>query len=809
MRTLYYIVCVTSLLVLSLDLAAQEPALGTVTGRVFVQGTNKPLENASVVLFNASDSAIVSGGMTSSEGEFSIERIKDGTYYVVASSVGYKSSSSNTFDIDAQHRKRELGAIRLLESAVNLNSTIVVTGEEPTGVNSIDRKVYNVQKDVTAQSGSASQLLQNIPSVTVDIDGNVSLRGAGNVLILIDGRPSPLMNKNQADILQQRPANSIERVEVITNPSAKYKPDGTSGIINLVLKKDRRKGFGGAISANGGIDSRYNSNVSFNYNPGKFNLFGSCGLRKDHRNRKSMDSRQYYYAGPDTSSYYAEADTTSERPLSYLATLGVDYNLDHANRFGLSGNLFHRKFKRTEILKTLVRNNESVLSDDYERSRFDKEFQREDEATAYFEHTFGKEDHTARIEYNISDQPENEDNHYTNTYLFPALSQSYDNSLIKQGERQSQLSVEYSNPEFAQSELEAGYIHEQRKDDFDYYISYFDTLRQEFVADNLKTNHFVYDQRAEALYGTLKRTVGGFGVMVGMRYEYVHNDANLLTTDTAFAIKYSSFYPSVHLAYQLDKNSELQLNYSKRTNRPDGEELNPFQEYRDPLNIRVGNPHLLPEYIHSVEFGWQTRHGELTVTPSVYYRYRYNGFTSVSQVVQDSILLTTQMNLAHDQSAGIELVVDGSIGSVVTANASTNLFYNRIDASNIGFSSNKSVVSWSGAFNFNVNVKRGLILQVNSNYQSARLTPQGQFQPSFVLNLGGKYNLRNDKLSVVLTVSDILKTRRQKLEVRTVDINRDVNGTRDGRIVYAGLFYHLGMSQKKSKEKLLEYDSNN
>jgi outer membrane receptor protein involved in Fe transport len=794
------------MLLLSSSLLAQSTNYGTLTGSITSESTKQPIGNVSVVLLARSDSTIVSGTMTDAKGKFILTHIPGGDFYVVLSCIGYADIKSGGISIDPQHLKQDLGTFSMTEITLKVKG-ITVEGEKETFNNSIDRKVYNIDKDVMGQAGSTSELLQNIPSVSVDIDGNVSLRGSSNVLILINGQTSPLMGKTRADVLQQMPANSIERIEVITNPSAKYKPDGTSGIINLVLKKYTQAGFGGTVSANGGFNSRYNSNLSLNYNPGHLNIFGSYGLRKDNRNRYSVDGRRYYYQGIDTSSYYDQDGAILDRPLSHIATLGIDYNLDERNRLGISGNYFYKSFTRTATSRTIVHNNEGTISGDLSRNRYDPEYEREDEATIYYDHSFAKEDHKLHVEYNRSDQPEQEDNHYTNVYSLPAGVRSYDNTLVKQGERQDQLSIEYDNPISKNVAVETGFSHEVRKQDSDIRASYFDNDRKVFVTDVAKTNRFLFDQYIDALYGTFRRSSSKFSLLGGLRFEYVQNRANLVTTDSFFRKDYSSFYPSLHLAYQLSTISELQLNYSRRTNRPEGEDLNPFPEYQDPLNVRVGNPHLLPEYIHSIEFGWQLRNDNLSIIPSFYYRYRYNGFTSVTEVVHDSILQTTEANLSNDQSAGLELIVNGSIGKHINADVNVSVFRSTIDASNIGFSNNKSITSSTGNFNINLKFNPNTVLQMNSNYRSSRLTPQGKYLPSFVMNIGGRHNLLDEKLSLVVTISDVFKTRSQRIELRTPGLNRDAKTTRDARVFYAGLTYHFGTSSKKNKEKPIEFDS--
>jgi outer membrane receptor protein involved in Fe transport len=807
MRRRIILGCILCVLIFTINSIAQTVSDGgSVSGSIVSKPGNKPLEYASVVLFNSVDSVIVSGTMTSSDGKFVIEHIPNGSYYLVFSCIGYLDTVSNIFPINDEHHKQALGKYSLIQVAL-LQKDIVVTGEKPIYNNFIDRKIYNVEKDLMSQSGSASDLLQNVPSVSVDIDGNVSLRGSENVLMLLNGRPSPLLGKNRADFLQNLPANSIQRIEVITNPSAKYKPDGTSGIINIVLKKNRDAGLSGSVTANGGLSNRYNGNFGINYNPGLFNLYGSYGIRKDSRNRFSYDDRKYLDQLSALNSYYKEDLKSLARPFANIASLAIDYDLNNNNQLGIAGDYFRRDFTRNDKSTTEYLNDQSQITSAFLRSRHDIEYEIENSLTAYFDHSFGKEDHKLHLEYNLSDQPEQEDNHYTNTYQIPVQIPSYDNNLVKNGERQHQLALEYSNPLSENSTLGAGFGYEFDKQDLNNFTEYFDTTRNAFVADTGKTNHFLFNQGLSALYGTFERSFGEFSAMAGLRYEYAQVKSNLLNNNSIIRNSYSSLYPTMHLAYELSKTSELQLNYSRRTNRPDGEDLNPFPEYRDPLNINAGNPYLLPEYIHSLEFGWQIRTKLLTVTPSIYYRYRYNGITSVSEPLQDSVLLTTRKNLAHDQSVGTEFIVKGSIGNYLDADISANVFQSTIDASNIGFSKNKSTVSWGGTFNISLKPRPGMTIQLNNYYRSARLTPQGRFLPSFVSNFGIRQDMLGEKLSVIMSASDLLKTQRMKSELRTAWLNRDTKNTRDSQILYLGVTYHYGSSPKKAKEKPIEFEN--
>jgi hypothetical protein len=318
--------------------------------------------------------------------------------------LGYEEKQSANFEIDDRQQTVDFGKISLKESALSVGD-MTVTSQRTTFVNTIDRKVYNVQQDILSKTGSASDLLQNIPSVQVDIDGTVSLHGSENVLILLNGKPSPLMGKNRAEVLQQMPANSIERIEVITNPSAKYKPDGTSGIINIVLKKEVGTGLNGIASINTGNQDRYNGSINLNYNPGKYNIFGSYSIRLDQRNSFTTDRE----SNIDTTihqiiGHHIEDGKSYSRPLSHIVALGLDYHLDSSNSFGISGNYRYRSFTRTESIKMTDDGNDITIKD-YDHLRYDPEYEKEIGGSAYFQHNFDGEDHKLRAEFNISHEP--------------------------------------------------------------------------------------------------------------------------------------------------------------------------------------------------------------------------------------------------------------------------------------------------------------------------------------------------------------------------------------------------------------------
>lgn len=774
-------------------------------GIVIDKITKQPLEFVSVELQYAKDSSLRKGMLTDKLGKFVFTNLNSGKYLLTLSYIGYDVTKTREVFIAEGQQAVNLGNLELENTATKLNE-VVVSSTKKTLNASIDRKVYNVDKDIMSKSGAASDILKNVPSVEVDIDGGVSLRGSSNVMILINGKVSPLMGKSRAEVLQSLPANSIERIEVITNPSARFRPDGTSGIINIVLKKNARLGWNGSLTANAGNSDRYNGSLLLNYNPGKLNLFGSLSLRKDHRLRSNIIDRTYFDTTGKTMSFYNEVNNSKMRPVSTVANLGVTYNLNDKNSLGISGSYYDRSLTKHDVVNKFTFNPQQVLIENYDRLRLDPEVETQTNYTAFYEHKFKKEDHEIRMEFNKSKSDETEDNQYKNIYKLPALPSYVERTLIKQKANENQLTLDYTLPINENSKLEAGYDGSFNKMDFDFFGSFYDTLQNKFIEDAVKTNRFLYEEKIQALYTTYEQRFKKFGFQFGLRGEQVNIKGNLVTIDSFIKNDYFKVYPTLHLSYALKSKNEIQLNYSRRINRPDADELNPFPEYRDPRNLQAGNPKLLPEIINSVEFGYKWEHKNFSFVPSLYYRYRTNGFTEVIRPINDSTLLTTSENLAKDQAAGMELIFSATTGKF-TSNLSSNIFYNQIDASNLGYSKSKAIVAFSANLNSSYSLSKNNMVQFSTNFRSARLTPQGKVFARYISNIGMRQDFLKKKATVTITVSDLFASGKDKREFNSVYFNQYSVGRRDTRIIYIGASYRFGKVKKAPKDEKIQFDS--
>lgn len=771
----------------------------SVKGCIIEKSSGAPLEFATVVVKNKKDSMITQS-VTDKNGWFLFKGIPTGNYYLSYSFIGFEKIDSIPLNINRNNQKVNLGVLYLTEAGKQLNQ-VVVMGQRSTFVNSIDRKTFNVGQDLMSKSGSVSDLMQNIPSVQVDMDGNVSLCGSENVTILIDGKPSAMMKINRAAVLQQLSAANVEKIEIITNPSAKYKPDGTSGIINIVMKKDRNLGFNGNVTANVGNLGRWNFNGMLNYNPGKLNLYGSMGIRQDVRSRindittNTKDSASGKIL--KTSRTYANGVS---RPVSYIGNLGFDYKQDDMNKFGASVSYNYRVFNLTDTTTYTVDDsllNAKTLS--YDRARFRPEWESDLELKAFYNHKFNKEGHEINFDLTSSITNENEDSHFINFYRIPITTgTTIDHTLYTHQCYDTEFSAEYTLPLGEDRKFEAGYIFQNVSNDLN--LKRDTTLSQ--IPDINRSNEFIRNENTNVLYTTYEQEIGKFGFLLGLRAEHTSTRANLVTLNSIINNDYFRFYPTLHTSYKLGKEHELQLNYSHRIRRPEDEELNPFPEYQDMQNIRAGNPLLLPEDTHSFEFGYQYKNDGTTFLSTIYYRNSYNLITSIVEDLGNNVYKSTLQNLSQSQSAGLELIFSSNIGKILNFNLATNAFFNTIDASSLGYSANKSNIAWSANGNVNINLTKSTVWQFTSNYTAETLTAQGKRLPSFVLNSGLKQELFNKKAALILTVSDIFNSMRYQTEIDLQTMKRIEIRRRSSQTIYLGFTYNFGTAGKKQKEGL-------
>lgn len=692
------------------------------------------------------------------------------------------------------------GAVAGADQPVVLPPVEVTSPQHQEMLNSIDRKVYNVAQDAQGVTGSAADVLANLPSVEVDVDGNVSLRGDSNVQILIDGRSSSLTGANQADFLSQYPADTIERIEVITNPSARYKPDGTAGIINIVLKKQHAPGYAGSVHLLVGNRWRGSVTATGNYNPGRYNLFGSFTLKQDDRIRYATDRRTEVDPATGLATTTATVTTEHARLISQVGRAGFDWAAGPGDRLGETVDYSYRTMKRSA--------QEESVSDGtaYDRLRYDPEGERDVVSRTTYEHRFGRDDDTLSLEARWEHHDEIDNNGYTDVYQVPVAPTSFDRTRDFTNEPSTEFLAEYSNQLRADARLEAGYDRSEDRSSQDQEVADLDPATQQWVTDPTVTNLFKLDQTVDALYGTYRQRWGEFGAMLGLRAEAADVRTDQVTAAIAGDQRYLRLYPTLHTTDDLTPAWQLQLNYSHRVHRPESDDLNPYPQYQDPYNLRAGNPQLRPEEIHSLEAGVQYRQDDTTYVATLFYRYSYNGFTTISEFVSPTTLLTTEENLATTQSGGLELAATVSPWKALSLNASGDLYSSQISAANLGYAGDRSAFAWTGKGSVEYSSSKATLWQLNANYSARRLTPQGYRLPTFVANFGVKHDFKGRRWSAVFTISDLFDSLKDETRLDTPTLHDDALRRRSSRNFSAGLIWNFG-SPKKGKVDAFQFDN--
>jgi outer membrane receptor protein involved in Fe transport len=691
------------------------------------------------------------------------------------------------------------------EDPVKLAALDVVAGR-PAALNGIDRKVYLVGKDVLAAAGSVSQMLQNLPSVEVDLDGNLSLRGSPDVLVLIDGRPSVLMGTKRAAALDQMPADTLERIEVITTPSAKYKPDGTAGIINLVTKKQKPStGVAGSWSVNAGNSRRANSSLTLGWTPGRWAFTGTFALRQDNRQHLNTETRTAN--DPATGGLRRTVIHGDElwRPLTKTARTGIEFRPSAETTWSLELDANRRAMTaRGEILTSDLPSGVAPV-EGLRRTLRGPQDEKEVEAATRFTHAFAGEDHTMEVELRWQSENEREDSLLFTHPVSGVSPGEFEATRESEQNRARQLQIDYSRPLPGDATLELGYAWEKNANEIGSVVETFAAPVDDWAPVG-PGRLFRYTETLHAGYATLREAFGPLSVQAGLRLEQARLDSELVPSRTTIANPYSRAYPTLHLKWQLAPTQELQWNYSPRVRRPYAHQLNPFPEYSDPTHVWVGNPRLKPEDIQSFEFGYQYRQGETSLQATAYYRYLTNGIGEVITQTDDSVLQSTFANLETNRSFGVELAASGAPAQWLRLDFSSNTFFDTIDASNVGLSRRKSAIASLAKLGVTFKPAAATLLQLNANFASSRLTAQGRRSANFAANVGLRREFANGRFAGVVAVTDVFRSARDRVIADLPGLRTETVHRHDSPVVYVGLIYRFGRPAKNERDDPLPFE---
>ncbi|MFY0255621.1 TonB-dependent receptor domain-containing protein [Chitinophaga sp. 30R24] len=737
---------------------------GTIYGKLLDAQTGKPIEYASVALLRP-DSSVQTGMLSKTNGDFSFENITLNKYILKINFIGYETLYKPIV-LSTQSNSTDAGNIKLQANVKSL-ATVNVVGEKPAFTMAIDKRVFNVDKNLSSIGGTATDVLKQVPSVNVDIDGNVTVRN-GSPTIFIDGRPSTLT-------LDQIPADAIQNIEVVTNPSAKYDAEGMSGILNIVLKKNKKTGINGLVSAGGSSLGSSNGGVDFNLRQEKFNFF----LNYNFRNRKSpMTSRLYRKnKGADTTTYTEQLEDGNFYRKFQTGRIGFDWFADNRNTITLSENIttgnFNKYFDQTvnqqDAHQQQVRYGTGI---DNTLNGF-----RNYTTQLGYKHTFAKagEELTADFTYNYA-TGDNSSN-YSLQYYDLEGTPSYDPNKpeVRNGKGKGATTyltaqVDYVKPLTEKSKLEMGLRSNTQR--FDNYVNTFGQNYPSgaFTLDSALSNNYHYQQQVNAAYASYTGAKDNFGYQVGLRAEQSNYKGETRLGDKAsYSINYPvSLFPSVFLSQKLKGDHELQLNYSRRIRRPWFRDLLPTIDYSG-QSASTGNPELKPEFTNSFELSYLkdfARKHNLLV--SLYYRNTTNAITNfyVDTTLNlngqaQHVLLTYPINASSRNSYGAEFTLRSQLTKIWDLTTNINLAQTKIDATSNGNNLSNQGLTWFGKLNSNTKLPWNLSLQVSAEYESKQILPQGEQKAKWSADAAIKKDLLKKKtLSVSLGINDIFNTDR-------------------------------------------------
>lgn len=811
MKNIKLFLTLALLLVTLLNYSQQKPNVikVKVTGKIIEKGTNFPLEYSTISLVNTITNKITSGGITDAKGNFSFDATP-GIYDVKIEFISFKPN-----EIKGKSIKEDtnLGTITLQDDTTQLDE-VLVRSEKTTVEIKLDKKVYNVGKDLMVKGGTVSDVLDNIPSVAVSVEGNISLRGNENVKILIDGKPSSAINVN--DALRMIPADAIDKVEVITNPSARYDSEGGGGLLNIILKKGKNNGLNGTFVATGGYPANQGLSGTLNYKSDNFNIFTTQGY--NYRSNPGTTNINTKYLNPDhsVSRYIDESRDNSRINKSYNGSFGIDLFLNKTTTWTNIIN-YRRSIGNNEDNVSSNNFNRNYIFD-YYRNRINNENTKSEnfEYSSNLTKNFKKQGHKLTFDGNFSTN-----NDKNNALITDVTSSStvtnFDSTKNNQSQNRSLLQTDYVLPIGKSTQFEAGY-----RGSFVNQLTDYGVINNGIV-NNSFTNVLEYKEKINALYSQLGFKVNKFSMLYGIRFEDSNININQLTSGIYKTKKYNNFFPSAFLTYEINDKTNVSLNYSKRINRPRGREINPFNSYSSDINIFRGNPDLDPSLTDAVDFGFLKRWTKLTLNTSAY----YNATKKSSQMVRyveglnsTGIPITTSsfVNVANEYRTGFEFTLNYTPYKWWKLNSNFNFFrsevkgdftYSYTDSSQLLITKyqdlSKTANSWSARFSSKITFPNKIDWQTNVTYNGPQYNAQTTVKGIFAMNLAFSKDVLKDKATIALNVNDVFNSRKRRMATFTDDIESNATMQFRKRQVTFSFTYRFN-KQKSDKEKQSKKD---
>ena len=786
----------------------------SITGKVMDNELNVPLEYATVSIQDVNAPSQVTGGVTNIDGVFEVE-VSKGTYNINVEFISYETKTFNNRTIDSD---LNLGTILLGLGSENLNEVVVRAETTQVDVR-LDKKIYNIGKDLTTAGGTVSDALNNVPSVTVDIDGAISLRGNGNVKILINGKPSAMAGFGDTNVLNNLPADAIERVEVITSPSARYDAEGTAGILNIILRQKETLGFNGSLTLNAGTPANAGATANLNYRTEKFNLFTTTGVRYfDAPGGGFFDTRYFENSATDYSRIYEDRDI-ERLNRNFNTNFGMEYFLN--DQSSVTGTIFYRGgedvdlttnksdyYLRNEGLALQTERREKQMENDNSWqfamnyiNRLDDNGQK---LTADAQFSIDKETQVTRITEEI--------NSNAGLIDYPLIGENINTT---EDQKEYLIQADYVLPFNEDSQFEAGYRGTFENEITDYTLFQEDQVSGDFVFNETLSNIFDYSENVNALYTQYGTKFGDLSFLLGLRLENTQlkgkidselTEAELeeafgIPIDTDFDNNYLGLFPTVNFIYEIAEEENITLGYNRRINRPRGWFINPFPSRSSTNNVFQGNPNLQPAYSNAFDLGYLKRWEKLTLTSSIYYQHETNSFERIEDnVAGTNVVRTIPVNLSSNDRTGAELGMLYNPADWLRLNGSFNFFKFKTEGDFNGRSYDADNTSWFARFSSKVSLPAKIDWQTNAFYRGATEGVQGRQEAILSIDLALSKEIFKERATISLNVRDLLNSRRRDSYTLTDTYERDSEFQwRQGQNLTVSLIYRF--NQKKQRQQ--------
>ena len=731
-----------------------------ITGIVNDKVSKLPLEYATITFTNTKNIKAVFGGITNGKGEFNIE-LNSGSYNVKIEFISFKA-----IELSEQTYKEStnLGTIFLVEDANQLNE-VVVRSEKTTVEIKLDKKVYNVGSDLMVKGGTVSDVLDNIPSVTVDSDGAVSLRGNANVRILIDGKPSNAINI--AEALRQIPADAIDKVEVVTNPSARYDSEGGGGLLNIILKKGKNKGLNGAIIASTGDPLNYGISGNINYKSKFYNIYTTSGYNYRENPGKAKFLTQYLNPNGTVRNYIDEFRNNERLRKGFNSNIGFDINLDDNTTWSNAINLRNNNSNNPEYVTfnnydvNLVFTGTNFRNSDQSNDGVNKEY------TTNFTKKFKRDGHKFTFDGTFS---KNIDNDYS---LIKSSITEITSNL--QNQNRNMIQSDYVLPFGKANQFEFGYKGDFNKLTTEFKVGSIDLVSGAYTPNLQFTNTLDYSESVNALYTQFGTKVNKFSFLFGLRWEDSKIEINQLATNEFNTQKYNNLFPSLFVTYEISDENSISFSYSKRISRPRGRQINPFSSYTSNINIFRGDPNLTPAFTDALDFGYLKKWDKITLSTSTYMNKTTNAFQFIRRESGDfvngvPVILSTPINLATEFRYGFEFTLNYSPYKWWKLNSNFNFYkfetkgnYVYTNSQNVMVTQNfdNSASSWFTRLTSKITLPYKIDWQTNVTYNGPERNAQGNTLAVVGANLGFSKDIMKDKGTIALNVQDVFNSRKR------------------------------------------------